>query len=220
MTKYRAYDPNVGRWLSRDPIGHRGGLNLYGYVNNNPVRFSDPLGLEPFELETMDMGEPWAIQADGFAGMVGLAILTLGFLLPEAPVALPAAAGGANALKSRVNPQGFENNCGSAAIALDRTLAGAPASAINTGPMYMSEVAEVYGNQGMASYPSLASIVNFMSRAGDGARGIVYGGRANGELAHFFNVVNNNGNVVFIDGSTGKIADTLGFTFFQMMRTN
>jgi RHS repeat-associated protein len=30
---YRYYNPGTGRWLSRDPIGEKGGLNLYGFVN-------------------------------------------------------------------------------------------------------------------------------------------------------------------------------------------
>src|SRR6185436_4343348 len=42
---YRAYDPNLQRWLSRDPIGELGGLNLYGYVGNSPVNTIDSLGL-------------------------------------------------------------------------------------------------------------------------------------------------------------------------------
>ena len=33
------------RWLNRDPIGTRGGLNLYGYVEQNPIMYVDPLGL-------------------------------------------------------------------------------------------------------------------------------------------------------------------------------
>jgi uncharacterized protein RhaS with RHS repeats len=32
-------------WLNRDPIEEAGGLNLYGYVGNNPVNYIDPLGL-------------------------------------------------------------------------------------------------------------------------------------------------------------------------------
>jgi len=42
---YRAYDPVLGRWLSRDPIAEAGGMNLYGYVGNNPINRFDPLGL-------------------------------------------------------------------------------------------------------------------------------------------------------------------------------
>lgn len=45
---YRAryYDPVAGRFISRDPIGFAGGdVNLYGYVQNDPVNFVDPNGL-------------------------------------------------------------------------------------------------------------------------------------------------------------------------------
>ncbi len=34
----------VGRFISRDPIGEEGGLNLYAYVRNNPVFYYDPYG--------------------------------------------------------------------------------------------------------------------------------------------------------------------------------
>ncbi|WP_411845251.1 RHS repeat-associated core domain-containing protein [Roseibacillus persicicus] len=42
---YRYYDPVIGRWPSRDPIGERGGVNLYGFVENSPIQKSDYLGL-------------------------------------------------------------------------------------------------------------------------------------------------------------------------------
>jgi RHS repeat-associated protein len=44
---YRArfYDPKIGRFISEDPTGQRGGPNLYRYVRNSPVLFSDPSGL-------------------------------------------------------------------------------------------------------------------------------------------------------------------------------
>ena len=45
------YNPSTGRWLSRDPIGERGGLNRYGFVANNPVRNTDILGRLPFRKE-------------------------------------------------------------------------------------------------------------------------------------------------------------------------
>jgi RHS repeat-associated protein len=41
----RWYDPDTGRWLSKDPIGIEGGLNQYVAFNNNPVNYVDPLGM-------------------------------------------------------------------------------------------------------------------------------------------------------------------------------
>jgi RHS repeat-associated protein len=38
---YRFYNPSGGRWLSRDPLEEIGGLNLYGFVDNNPVSSTD-----------------------------------------------------------------------------------------------------------------------------------------------------------------------------------
>ncbi len=45
LTRTRQYSANLGRWISRDPIGENGGLNLYGYVGNSPVMNTDPSGL-------------------------------------------------------------------------------------------------------------------------------------------------------------------------------
>jgi len=42
----RWYDPSSGRFLQRDPIGIRGGLNVYEYVNADPVVGVDPVGLD------------------------------------------------------------------------------------------------------------------------------------------------------------------------------
>ncbi len=39
------YHPGVGRWLSRDPLGERGGLHLSSFVANRPTTQTDPLGL-------------------------------------------------------------------------------------------------------------------------------------------------------------------------------
>ena len=45
LAAYRAYSPAIGRWINRDPIEEDGGVNLYGYVENDPINLSDPLGL-------------------------------------------------------------------------------------------------------------------------------------------------------------------------------
>jgi RHS repeat-associated protein len=43
---YRAryYDPEIGRFISEDPIGFAGGINFYAYVGNNPLVYNDPTG--------------------------------------------------------------------------------------------------------------------------------------------------------------------------------
>lgn len=48
---YRAryYDPELGRFISEDPIGFKGGVNLYAYVGNNPLIYSDPSGNVPWD---------------------------------------------------------------------------------------------------------------------------------------------------------------------------
>jgi RHS repeat-associated protein len=49
MYFYRAryYDPKVGRFVTKDPIGFKGGINVFAYVLNNPVNRTDPEGLYP-----------------------------------------------------------------------------------------------------------------------------------------------------------------------------
>ena len=48
---YRFYDPETGRWPSRDPIGERGGVNLYGFCFNNSYTWYDDLGGMPGKYE-------------------------------------------------------------------------------------------------------------------------------------------------------------------------
>jgi RHS repeat-associated protein len=52
MYFYRAryYDPKVGRFVTKDPIGFKGGINVYAYVSNNPVNRIDPLGFSEREI--------------------------------------------------------------------------------------------------------------------------------------------------------------------------
>jgi RHS repeat-associated protein len=64
MYPARPYSPSTGRWLSRDPIQEQGGLNLYGFVGNNPISRFDVLGLWWSNIHH-DATKRWAI-ADGY----------------------------------------------------------------------------------------------------------------------------------------------------------
>ena len=46
---HRFYDPETGRYLSPDPIGLDGGMNLYAYVEGDPVNWVDPIGLRTLQ---------------------------------------------------------------------------------------------------------------------------------------------------------------------------
>jgi RHS repeat-associated protein len=43
----RYYDPQTGRFISQDPIGHAGGTNLYQYALSSPTTYTDPTGNNP-----------------------------------------------------------------------------------------------------------------------------------------------------------------------------
>jgi RHS repeat-associated protein len=52
LLTHRYYDPETGRFLTRDPISYRGGINLYAYVGNDPVNYRDPSGFERLSTYT------------------------------------------------------------------------------------------------------------------------------------------------------------------------
>jgi RHS repeat-associated protein len=65
FTLYRAFDTNSGRWLSRDPLSERVGLNLYRYCDDNALSNADPLG-----LITISIGIGGGGSGGGGAGML------------------------------------------------------------------------------------------------------------------------------------------------------
>ena len=86
LTKFRAYDPNSGRWLSRDPAGRAGGANLYGYVGNSPANAVDPTGL----CFGLSIGQEQEILIGAGLALLLVAVLLLPGLLPALAALLPA----------------------------------------------------------------------------------------------------------------------------------
>ncbi len=59
----RYYSPTLGRWVTRDPIGYEGGINLYGYVESSPVGALDKYGLNLYSNDSPSgFGERKAIR--------------------------------------------------------------------------------------------------------------------------------------------------------------
>ncbi len=114
LAQYRAYDSELGRWLSRDPASFIDGPNLYSYVNNNPINFYDPNG-------------QFALNAGGaiLGGIVGGVI---GGATGGWRGALAGAAGGAVA-GALLNPLGVAAAGGGAASLGSGALAGLGAGA-------------------------------------------------------------------------------------------
>ncbi len=56
---FRWYDPSLGRFIQRDPIGLAGGLNVYAYVTNNPLIAVDPSALGSDFILTGAPPPPW-----------------------------------------------------------------------------------------------------------------------------------------------------------------
>ncbi len=71
LMTHRFYDPQVGRFLTRDPMGHAGGVNLYAYTQNDPVNFADPLGLWGITIGVgvTVIGGGWGFSGEG--GVIG-----------------------------------------------------------------------------------------------------------------------------------------------------
>lgn len=119
-----------------------------------------------------------------------------------------------------INPLRKTLNCVNCAIALDATLSGQPASALGGGPFKIS-VLEKFFKAKFGPLTSLDQVTKAMRSAGPGARGIVYGSRGPGTTGHVFNAVTNKRGVVkFLDGQTGKYADTEPYLKFMLLRTN
>ncbi|MBR6734105.1 MAG: RHS repeat-associated core domain-containing protein [Kiritimatiellae bacterium] len=69
----RSYSPRLGRWLNRDPIEEKGGVNLYGFVDNMPSGLFDLSGMHSFKF--VDLGWSYAnILSGNIVDMLGTPI--------------------------------------------------------------------------------------------------------------------------------------------------
>ena len=55
---HRYYNPDTGRYLTPDPIGLAGGINLFSYAINNSINFNDPLGLLCYKKDENGIMQP------------------------------------------------------------------------------------------------------------------------------------------------------------------
>lgn len=87
LTRHRLYSATLHRFLSSDPLGLAGGLNLYTYAHNTPLAFIDPSGLcaDPIQYSFWDNFKTGFTRGD-FAerdiGWVGIFGQTTAGLIP------------------------------------------------------------------------------------------------------------------------------------------
>ncbi|MCG8425510.1 MAG: toxin glutamine deamidase domain-containing protein [Proteobacteria bacterium] len=135
------------------------------------------------------------------------------------PSASRGVAGSGRPLATAINPLRGTTNCVNCAVALDATLAGRWAQAVNSRPVKsLSQIPKIFGKTGFdASFSSLGGVRTALANAGAGARGVVVG--MNGSAGHAFNVVNKGGVVRFLDGQ-GAGVSLSGFKKFHLIITS
>ncbi len=71
---YRFYDPNLQRWPNRDPIQEAGGINLYTFVGNDPLDYSDAFGQNAGTIVGGALGSFCGPEGTAIGAWVGTAI--------------------------------------------------------------------------------------------------------------------------------------------------
>ena len=110
-------------------------------------------------------------------------------------------------------------NCANCAIATDASIAGSPATALPGDVTKVSDLAEYYEKPWSAWIRTPNDLEAAMAAEPAGARGIVFARNPRAGVGHFFNVVNEDGRVMFVDGQTGGAASLRGYDKFLLLRT-
>lgn len=113
----RYYSPLTSRFISEDPIGLEGGVNLYAYVGGNPISFVDPVGLDPWGGSTGSLivasGGTFRLYGDGgnsIGGSYGYTSGVGGSTDPTARNVGPIPPGGYTLNPSEISEGGFLRN--------------------------------------------------------------------------------------------------------------
>ncbi|MFJ8431062.1 LamG-like jellyroll fold domain-containing protein [Kitasatospora sp. NPDC094019] len=130
-------------------------------------------------------------------------------------------------LKQRINPSCGTENCGPVAVAADQLLAGRLPAAVDGAAqrIFEPELERLAGStREFVQKGGFSGVVNDVRSWGNGARGIVLGRPTQarltaGEGGHYFNVINDNGLVVFLDAQSGKAAPE-GWRYYYLLRTD
>ena len=146
LTRFRAYDPELGRWLSRDPLGHaevRQGPNLYAYVGNDPIDNTDPLGLCTGSSLCACLRSPAAAAVCAEAGIVGGATVQQALQSPAGQKLLMAAGELAESCAAAVEAEVPALESGVQDIGLLQTAAAEAADLVSQAPQIANAVPQL-----------------------------------------------------------------------------
>jgi len=148
--RFRFYDPALGRYISPDPIGLAGGLNLYSYAGSDPINRADPTGL-------------WWKAALTIVAAVAAAVVVVAFAPITGPLLIIAAGAAAGAAAGMMNEAlNQETFCVSCIL-----LAGLKGAAV--GALAALPVAWLPATAGVAAFAALGGVSGFVGYVADWA---------------------------------------------------
>jgi RHS repeat-associated protein len=178
-------------------------------------------------IDNVDEGS-WGYKVGSFGGMV------LTFALPKVRAVGPSPSYHQARIEQQAVQQVYNRvagvgptgcaNCVETAIAANATLGGRPTAAIGSGAKTgtVGTIESFYGRVFNHMALDLGGLARAVHGWGPGSRGIVWAERSGGQVGHAFNVVNQNGVVVFVDAARRgpPVLEGQGYWFFYLIRTD